>query len=134
MNDDGIYQEPDENKDSASQECDLYEPGGDNEYDYATVDKNDKPEPPSNELEYDYATNDDINSAVQRNPVKGNEYQEQNSTNKNISNNMKEDKGTGKDNEAGPVYQTLEDDAGPVYQTLEDEWANYELKHCYVNS
>ena len=118
---DGIYQEPDGNTNLASQECDLYEPGGDHEYDYAKVEQKNKPAPPSEEQEYDYAKSDDIKSAVQRLPVRGNAYQDTVIKNKNAATNANEDKETG--NDAGPLYQTLEDETAPVYQTLESEWA-----------
>ncbi|CAB4016798.1 Hypothetical predicted protein, partial [Paramuricea clavata] len=118
-NDGGIYQEPDGNANAASQECDLYEPGGDHEYDYAKVEQKSKPAPPSEELEYDYAKTDDIKSAVQRAPVRGNAYQDTVIKNKNTATDANEDKETG--NDAGPLYQTLEDETAPVYQTLESE-------------
>jgi hypothetical protein len=108
----------------ASQECDLYEPGDDHEYDYAKVEQKNNPTPSSKELEYDYAKSNDIRSSVQLLPVKSNEYNKPNindqNTSSNTSTNTNEVKETEKENDAGPLYETLEDETGPVYQTLEE--------------
>ncbi len=104
----------------ASQACNLYEPGDDHEYDYAKVEQRNKPTPSLEELEYDYAKSNDIRSSVQLLPVKSNEYDKPNINDQNTSTNTNEVKETEKENDAGPLYETLDDDTGPVYQTLEE--------------
>ena len=123
LNNGGIYQEPDCNINEASKACELYEPSGDHEYDYAKVEaENNKPAAPADDLEYDYAKSDEIKSAVNRLPVKYNHYHNPNVNNQNASTNAREKKETGeKENDAGSLYQVLENDTGPVYQTLDEE-------------
>ena len=116
INDAGIYQEPDENMSEASQACGLYESVDDRKSDNLETKQENKPAPSLEELKYDYVTNDDVRSATQRLPAKGNNYH---ISNKNPPTNKSENKETENDNEV--LYHTLEDDACPVYQTLEDE-------------
>ena len=116
INDAGIYQEPDENMSEASQACGLYESVDDRKSDNLETKQENKPAPSLEELKYVYVTNDDVRSATQRLPAKGNNYH---ISNKNPPTNKSENKETENDNEV--LYHTLEDDAGPVYQTLEDE-------------
>ena len=100
----------------ASQACGLYESVDDRQSDHPETKQENKPVPSLKELEYDYATNDGVRSAAQRLPAKGNNYY---ISNTNPPTNSSENKETENDNEV--LYHTLEDDAGPVYQTLEDE-------------
>ena len=100
----------------ASQACGLYETVDDRKSGKPETKQENKPAPSLGELEYDYATNDDVRSAAQRLPAKGNNYH---ISNTNPPSNSSENKETENDNEV--LYHTLDDDVGPVYQTLEDE-------------
>lgn len=99
----------------------MYEPSDDHEYDYAKVQQNNKPAAPAGDLEYDYAKSDEVKSAVNRLPVKSNHYHNPNINKEDASTKTSEKKETENENDAGPVYQTLEDDTGPLYQTLDEE-------------
>jgi hypothetical protein len=96
---------------AASATCDVYEPVDDHK---GGTQQGKKLAPSlQEEPEYDYATNDEIRSAApQRVPLK-----HINSSANSRENNESENRN---DNEEA-LYHTLEDDAGPVYQTLEDE-------------
>ena len=99
----------------------MYEPSVDHEYDYTKVEKTNKPAAPAEDLEYDYAKTDDVKSAINSLPVKGNHYQNQDISNQNASKKTTEKKEPEKDNDGGPLYETLDNDTVPVYQTLEEE-------------